>query len=99
VDSWRCPNTLGEGGNPNGLPFARLEVGAPPDQGSTGQGMEPTTKRRSLLDPLVRDVSPKGSTYLVTELKAITLNVVVPSCEGDIAQRLSSLTGSLVGSA
>ena len=28
--------------------FARLEAGAPPDQGSTGQGMEPTTKRRSL---------------------------------------------------
>ncbi len=46
---------------------------------------------------IVRDAPPKGSTHLVTELKAITLNVVVPSREGDIAQRLSSLTGTLLG--
>jgi hypothetical protein len=37
------PNNLGEDGS------ERLEAGIPQDQGSTGQAMEPTTERRSLL--------------------------------------------------
>ena len=42
--------------------FARLEAGATPDQGSTGQGMEPTTERRSLLDlPSLKNPTARAS--------------------------------------
>ena len=47
------PQQPGRGRKSERSPFARLEAGAPPDQGSTGQGVKPRNEREGFHRPFI----------------------------------------------
>ncbi len=61
VDREDDPTNVGEDGSPNCSPFAQLGAGVPPDQGGTGQGMDPTTDREFFIDrPSLENQQPEN---------------------------------------